>query len=68
MNASALKYLLEVIGIASGVASGVLTGDAKKGALVSEALVAIVQKTLAAHEAVVGKPVDPKLLRPFEPL
>ena len=31
MNASALKYLLEVIGIASGVASGVLTGDAKKG-------------------------------------
>jgi len=27
-----------------------------------------VQKTLAAHEAVVGKPIDPKLLRPFEPL
>lgn len=68
MNETALNSLLEVIGIASGVASGILSGEAQKGAEISAALVSIVQKTLAAHESVIGQPIDPALVRPFEPL
>ncbi len=68
MNPTTINYLFEIIGLASGVASGVLTGDARKDVQLSTALVAIVQKTLAAHEAIVGKPIDPERLKPFEPL
>lgn len=68
MNPSTINYLLEIIGLASGVASGVLTGDAQKDAQLSTALVTIIQKTLAAHEAILGEPIDPSRLKPFEPL
>jgi hypothetical protein len=68
MDANLLQYILDIIALGATVASGVATGDAAKGAQISSALVTIVQKAIAAHELQVGQPIDPALLRPFEPL
>lgn len=68
MNENALQYLLEIIQLSSTVASGVTTGDAAKYAALGASLVTIIQKAIAAHEAVVGQPIDTSLLRPFEPI
>jgi hypothetical protein len=67
MNAT-LQYLLDIIGLAATVATGVTSGDAAKGAQISSALITIVQKALAAHQAQEGQPIDPALLKPFEPI
>jgi hypothetical protein len=65
---STLQYLLDIIGLAATVATGVTSGDAAKGAQISSALITIAQKAIAAHEAQVGQPIDPALLKPFEPI
>jgi hypothetical protein len=65
---SALQYLLDIIGLAATVATGVTTGDPAKAAQLSAALITIVQKAMAAHEAQIGAPIDEALLKPFEPI
>lgn len=63
-----LQMVLEIISLAAGVATSVLTGGAAQGAGIAQALVAIIQKAIAAHEAQTGQPIDPALLKPYQPL
>jgi hypothetical protein len=64
----AFMLLLEILGIASTSAQAFLKGDASAGNNVAQALITIVQKAMLAYQAQTGKPIDPTLLRPFEPL
>jgi hypothetical protein len=64
----ALAYIADIFSLAATVAAGVTSGDAQKAAQVSSALITIVQKAMAAHEAQVGAPIDESLLKPFEPI
>lgn len=63
-----LDYLLSIISLGATVASGVTTGTAADAAKLSSSLIEIAQKAILAHEAIVGQPIDPALLKPFEPI
>jgi hypothetical protein len=65
---SLAEYLVELLSLGAIVATGVTSGDAQQGAQISSALLSIIQKTIAAHEAVTGQPIDPSLLKPFTPI
>jgi hypothetical protein len=63
-----LSVILDILQIASAAAASALTGDAAKGNTIASALIQIAQKANLAHQQQVGAPIDPTLLRPFEPL
>jgi hypothetical protein len=63
-----LVLLLEILQIASASAGAVVTGDAAKATELSGSLLAIIQKGVAAYEAQEGKPIDPTLIKAFEPV
>lgn len=70
MNQALLQEILAILGIASNVAAGALSGnaDAEKYAKLSAALTEIAQRTLLAHQQLTGQPIDTSLLVPYEPL
>ena len=63
-----LQYMLEILGLASAVLSQTLTGNAAKGLNIGDALLSIVQKAVAAHEAHTGQPLDPTLIKAIDPI
>jgi hypothetical protein len=63
-----LAYILQIITLGATVAEGVAGGDAAKIAQLSAALITIAQKAIAAHEAIIGQPIDASLLKPFDPI
>jgi hypothetical protein len=64
-----LQLLLSIVAIGASTAESVTVGgDGAKEAAVAASLIAIAQKAIAAHEAVTGQPIDPSLLKPFEPI
>ena len=70
MKESTLATLLSILQIASNVAAGSLagTGTAESAAKLSAGLTEIVQKALLAHQEVLGAPIDPDLIKPFDPI
>jgi hypothetical protein len=69
----ALDQTLSIVQIAGGVAASVAKADSGGGevAVIADmavALTSIIQRALAAHVAVTGQPIDPSLLKPFEPI
>ncbi len=63
-----LAVILDILQIASAAAASALTGDAAKGNAIASALIQIAQKAILAHQQQTGQPIDPSVLRPFEPL
>jgi hypothetical protein len=55
-----------------GVTSAVATSSGATGlanvADLGTSLTLIAQKAMMAHEAIVGQPIDPSQLKPFEPI
>jgi hypothetical protein len=68
VNAKALQEVLSLLSIGATTAAAIADGDVGAGATVALSLITIVQKAIAAHEAVTGKPIDPSLLRRYEPI
>lgn len=68
MNANALQQVLSLLAIGANTASAIAGGEVGSGATIALSLITIAQKAIAAHEAVTGKPIDPSILRPFEPI
>jgi hypothetical protein len=60
--------MLDILQIAATAASTALTGNAAKADSLALAFITIAQKANLAHQQQVGQPIDPTLLRPFEPL
>ena len=58
--------ILAILALATQTLEGVLSGDAQKGDMIAENLIQIAQKANAAHQAQVGKPIDPTLLQPID--
>ena len=68
MSAKALQEVLGLLSIGATTASAIASGDVAEGATVALSLITIAQKAIAAHEAVTGKPIDPSLLKPYQPI
>ena len=68
MSAKALQEVLGLLSIGATTAAAIANGDVATGATVALSLITIAQKAIAAHEAVTGKPIDPSLLKPYQPL
>lgn len=65
---SVLLEILGILGIAANSASAVLTGPAAAADQLAVSLITIAQKAILAHELQTGQPIDPTLLKPWEPL
>jgi hypothetical protein len=68
MNAKALQEVLGLLSIGATTAAVIANGDVGAGATVALSLITIAQKAIAAHESVTGKPIDPSLLKPYQPI
>jgi|KBSSwiStaDraftv2_1062776.scaffolds.fasta_scaffold1687660_1 hypothetical protein len=68
MSAKALQEVLGLLSIGATTAAAIASGDVAEGATVALSLITIAQKAIAAHEAVTGKPIDPSLLKPYQPI
>lgn len=68
MNQQALQEILSLLSIGATTAAAVAGGDVAAGATVAGSLIMIAQKAISAHQAVTGQPIDPSLLKPFEPI
>ena len=68
MSAKALQEVLGLLSIGATTAAAIVSGDVAEGATVALSLITIAQKAIAAHEAVTGKPIDPSLLKPYQPI
>lgn len=64
-----LALILEIIQLAAGVAAPIVAGNTTATAIDKAAadLIAIVQAALAAHQSVVGQPIDLTQLQPIPP-
>jgi hypothetical protein len=67
---SVIADILAGLGIAAEVAEPILAALPAALAVdkLAEALIAIAQKAIAAHEAVTGQPIDLALLKSIDPL
>ena len=68
MSAKALQEVLGLLSIGATTAAAIASGDVASGATVALSLITIAQKAISAHEAVTGKPIDPSLLKPYQPI
>ena len=63
-----LSLILEILQLAAAAASAYVTGDAAKGTQIAQSLISIIQKGMLAYQAQTGQPIDPALLKPWEPI
>lgn len=65
-----LSLILEILSIASASAQSFLTTNptGQNANNLASALITIVQKAMLAYQAQTGQPIDPTLLKPFEPI
>lgn len=65
-----LSLILEILGIASSAAQSFLTTTptGTNANNLASALISIVQKAMLAYQAQTGQPIDPTLLKPYEPI
>lgn len=64
-----LQTILSILSIGATTAATVAGGgEVAVGANIASSLIAIAQKAISAHLAVTGKPIDPTLLKPYEPI
>jgi hypothetical protein len=63
-----LQEILSIIALAAEAAQAVPNVEVDAGALLAEKLVQIAQKSIAAHQAVAGKPIDLSALKAIEPV
>ncbi len=66
---SVLQEILGIISIGATTASAISGGgEVAAGANIASALIAIAQKAISAHVAATGQPIDPAVLRPYQPI
>jgi len=68
MAGSALNELLLIISLAATAAQADPDPAVDAGALIAQKLIAIIQAANAAHEKVMGQPIDLSLLHPIDPI
>lgn len=65
---SPLEELLLIIQLATTAAQAFPDPAIDAGAAVASKLIAIIQAANAAHQSVMGKPIDPSVLQPIDPI
>ncbi len=63
-----VTLLLEIITTAASVVAGFLKGDPQAIANAVASITEIIQKGISAVEAQTGQPIDPALIKPFQPI
>lgn len=67
-NSNLLQEILMIIGMGASTAAAVSTGQTSQIAIAVASLDAMVVRILAVRQSIAGQPIDPALLKPFEPL
>lgn len=65
-----LALILQILGVAAGAAQAALKSDptAEAADSLAQALIQIASAATAAHQQVTGKPIDPSVLQPIDPV
>lgn len=68
LDPEALQTIASLLEVGASIVTGVATGDVAAGARIADGLLLMIQKGISAYQKVSGQPIDPALLKPFEPL
>jgi hypothetical protein len=68
LDPEALATIASLLEVGASIVSGVATGDVGAGARIADGLLLMIQKGISAYQKVSGQPIDPALLKPFEPV